>query len=301
MFFKNNFRHFLLVWLVSQMVGACSATGLQAAPPGLTLPPLKPDQIKNMKVELVAQDSHAVVQLTDGKYQSASDPSSRDYAAVTLLEQRLALGDLNGDGAGDAAVLLAENYGGTGTFVSVVALLNDDGKPVQAGAYMVDDRPVIKALRISERRIVLDGDIYGWNDPACCAAFPVSEILQLTKNGLTLQRLVSIAPGGSQRSIAIESPTTGTRVDSASVEIKGSFTSSPFENTRAYHVYDGSGNELTAGPILVKGEPGSSGTFDAPIDLTAIPAGTLLRLEISDLSAADGSPLAMDSVDLMIE
>ena len=95
---------------------------------------MTPDQVKNAKYQLVIQDAHPIVQLTNGAYQSSTtDVSSPNYMSINLASQ-MAFGDLNGDGAGDAAVLLAENYGGSGVFVSVVAMLNQNGQPVQAAS-----------------------------------------------------------------------------------------------------------------------------------------------------------------------
>jgi hypothetical protein len=82
---------------------------------------LTSEQLRNMKVQLVAQDAHATVQLPDGKYRGSQHPSSTDYAEIALLSEPIAFGDLHGDEMRDAAVLLAENYGGTGVFVSVLA------------------------------------------------------------------------------------------------------------------------------------------------------------------------------------
>ena len=103
----------------------------------------------------------------------------------------MAFGDLNGDGSADAAVLLAENYGGSGVFVSLLAILNVGGHPVQAAAHMVDDRPKIRGLHIEGREIVLNADIHGPGDPSCCAAFAVSQVYGLSKSDLELRRLSS--------------------------------------------------------------------------------------------------------------
>jgi hypothetical protein len=46
---------------------------------------------------------------------------------------------------------------------------------------------------------------------------------------------------------------------------------------------------------------GAPGTFDSVIDLSAIPAGTVIRIELQDLSMADGHMLAMDSVELVVK
>jgi hypothetical protein len=46
---------------------------------------------------------------------------------------------------------------------------------------------------------------------------------------------------------------------------------------------------------------GAPGTFDAPISLDGIPSGTMVYIEIQDLSAADGSLLALDTVKLTVK
>ncbi len=45
----------------------------------------------------------------------------------------------------------------------------------------------------------------------------------------------------------------------------------------------------------------NDGTFAATVDLSTVPAGTQVSIEIADLSAADGAILVMDSVDLTIK
>ena len=46
---------------------------------------------------------------------------------------------------------------------------------------------------------------------------------------------------------------------------------------------------------------GAPGTFNESISLAGIPAGTTIYLEIQDLSAADGSLLALDAVKLVVK
>lgn len=251
-----------------------------------------------MSVVLNANDKHPAVQLSDGVYHAGADAAGPDFADVRLVKDHLAFGDLNGDGAGDAAALLSENYGGSGIFVSVVAVLNSGGKPAQAGAVLIDDRPQVGGLEIRAGQVVSTGLIHGPNDPGCCAALPVSESFGLTKGGLQLQQLSS---GNPLRSITIESPVSGSQVPAAPLEVKGSVTVAPFENTLAFHVYDMAGVELAKGSIPVEGDTGAPGAFDGSLDLRGIPAGATVRLEISDVSAADGSKIAMDSLELVIK
>lgn len=52
-----------------------------------------------------------------------------DFLMVRLNKD--ALGDLNGDGINDAAVVLATNTGGSGVFIILATVLNDGGKPRQ--------------------------------------------------------------------------------------------------------------------------------------------------------------------------
>jgi hypothetical protein len=274
------------------------------APPDATVAPaaLTADQVENMQVQLVAKDSHPTVQLKGGEYKSAGDPASPDYADVRLDPAHMAFGDLNGDGVGDAAVLLAENYGGTGVFVSLVAVLNEGGQPVQAGSVLIDDRPVANILAIQGGEILLDARVHGPNDPACCAAEPVTDAYGLTRSRLTLLSRASKAPDGTERVLRIDSPADGDPVPAGPLQVKGTYTVTPFEGTLAYHVYDEQRNTVAAGPLLT--DPASSGgsvMFDETIDLTGLQTGRSIRVEIADVSAADGSVIATDSVELMIK
>ena len=74
--------------------------------------------------------THRTIKLVNGAYSEGSDP-------VTYSVQMLgayAFGDLNGDGKADAAVILAENGGGSGTFESLIVMVNQAGAPHQVGA-----------------------------------------------------------------------------------------------------------------------------------------------------------------------
>jgi hypothetical protein len=86
------------------------------------------------------------------------------------------------------------------------------------------------------------------------------------------------------------------------VPIKGKVAIAPFENNLAYRIYDVSCIELSAGPISVSAtDPGTPGTFEALIPLGSVLSGALIRIEVQDLSAKDGSLLAMDSVELVVK
>jgi hypothetical protein len=279
---------------------AISINPLVASPTAMatplpTVPPLTEAMLKNGTYKL--PQFGETVTLVNGAYDRAT--SNEDILHVALLDP-IAFGDLNGDGAGDAAVLLSENNGGSGFLVSVVVMLNQKGTPVQSASYFIGDRQQVNNLTIQNERIIVNAVIHGVQDPMCCPTFPVTETLRLENGKLILIRFTSIVPGGQVREINITAPAPGTAV-SGQLQVTGNVSISPFENTLAYVIYAAAGNKLSNGPIPVSSDGmGTPGTFSAAIDISAIPSGTAIRLEISDLSAADGSILAMDSVDCQI-
>jgi hypothetical protein len=261
-----------------------------------TVPPLTADILRNGTYKL--PQSGETVTLTGGKFDRAT--SNEDLLHAALLDP-IAFGDLNGDGAVDAAVLLSENEGGPGFLISVVAMLNVGGAPVQSAGRFIEDRAQINALTVQNGRIVFDAILHGAGDSMCCPSFPVKETLQLRNNQLILTHFTSTPSGGSLREILLTAPAPGATV-SGSMQVSGSVTVSPFENTLGYSIFDMGGNKLSNGPIMVaSGGMGTPGTFNSPIDVSAIPAGAVIRLEVSDLSAADGSILAMDSVECTVQ
>lgn len=274
--------------------GAATATQPAAVFAELTL-----EQLKNMQYALQSSGTARSVPLTDGGF-TAPDPAAPDYVRAQLLDNPAST-DLDGDGSPDAAVLLAEDYGGTGNFVSLIAMLNRDGAPEQGPSVYIDDRPQINSLSAENGVITLDVLVHGPDDPMCCAAQRKIMTFTLTQAGLTAQRITSFTPDGRERSITIESPADGADV-SGPVEVAGSFTISPFENTLTYRVYDAAGTEMAAGPISVTAdELGGPGSFEVTIDLSAIPADRPVRIAIQDISAADGTIMAMDSVNVVVQ
>jgi hypothetical protein len=264
--------------------------------PVTPVPSLTADMLRNGTYLL--PESKETVTLVDGKFDRAE---SMENILHVELRDPIAFGDLNHDGAEDAAFLISENMGGTGFFVSLVAILNDGGFPVQGPSRFIEDRPQINGLTVMGGRIAADLVIHGFEDPLCCPNFPAVETFRLAGDKLILRRFTSGTPGGDERAINITGPAEGNSV-SGSLQLAGSVTISPFENNLAYKIYDMGGNELKSGSFLVDSEGmGTPGTFNVAIDLAGIPLGTEVRLEISDLSAADGSILAMDSVELRVK
>ena len=258
-------------------------------------PALTVDKLRNAEYHL--PQANQTVTLQDGQYQAGS---GADTLSADILPQ-IAFGDLNGDGFEDAALLIGENSGGSGSFVSVYAVLNRDGQPVQAGTALVDDRPQIKNLTIEDEKIVLEATIHSFSDPMTDPSLAVTETYQLITNGLKLVGFRSQTPNGTERFIDITSPKPGATVG-GSAQVTGNMPIAPFENNLVYRISDDGGNVLVEGPFNVNSDGmGGPAKFDNGIDIPSLPTGTVIWIELLDTSMADGSILALEAVRLVVE
>lgn len=256
-------------------------------------------ELRNAQYQLGATDALQVVSLTDGTFEQGTQGS--DQFMSILMTEFVAVGDLTGDGTEEAVALISENYGGTGVFVFLTVFSDVDGIWTFQTSTMVDDRPQINALSIENDVIFLDAIIHGIDEPMCCPTLRTTRRYRFVDNLLDRVDYTTFTPDGRSRTIRIESPADGSEVFT-SVPIKGQVAIAPFENNLVYRIYDVSGIELSAGAITVSApDLGAPGTFDTIIPLGNVLSGTIIRLEVQDISAADGSLLAMDSVELVVK
>ena len=309
-------RYTLIILLLVLLIGCRPATPpptavdqTRAAPdPGTdsTSSPATPTtmsdeiaEVRNAQYQLGATDALQVVQLADGRYEQGT-PGSDNFMSI-LVTDFVTVGDLNEDGADEAVALISENYGGTGVFVFLAVFSNVDGVWTLQTSNMVDDRPQLNALSIDNNQIFLDAVIHGVDEPMCCPTLRTTRRFRFVDNLLDMVEYTTFTPDGRPRTILIESPADGSEVFT-SIPIQGRVAISPFENNLVYRIYDVSGIELSAGAIAVSApDLGAPGTFDAIIPLGNVLSGAIIRMEVQDLSAADGSLLAMDSVELVVK
>jgi hypothetical protein len=284
----------------SAPVSTVASTLVPDAPPMPTVLPDTVRELRNAQYQLGGTDALQVVQLADGKFEQGT-PGNADFISVSVTNF-VAVGDLNADGENEVAALVSENYGGTGVFVFLAVYTNVNRKLTFQTSTMVDDRPQLNALSIEQDEIALDAVIHGSEDPMCCPTLKTTRHYRWSSsNQLDMTDYSTFTADGRPRTITIQSPTTGTEVY-VSVPIKGSVAVAPFENNLVYHIYDVGGVELSAGAITVSAaDLGAPGTFNAVIPLGHILSGALIRIEVQDISAADSSLLAMDSVELVVK
>lgn len=270
--------------------------------PPTALPPLtgiSPQQIRNAEYQLGFTDVPRTVLFTNGIFQQGA-AGTADFMEIRVTDF-IALGDINGDGVNEAAALISENYGGTGVFVFLALYVEQNGQPVFLTSVFIDDRPAVDGVRFENGEIFLHVTTHGAEDPFCCPTLRNERHYRLINNQLEMTDYVTFTPDGRPRTITIESPANGSDVFS-SVQLRGSVAIAPFENNLAYRIYDVGGVELSAGAITVAAaDPGAPGTFDQMIPLGNILSGAVIRIEIQDISAADGSLFAMDSVELVVK
>lgn len=127
-----------------------------------------PGELKNMTYKGL-EDPAVPVPLVDGHWEGkpyvdggASRPT------VSLLEDLIMTGDLDGDGMDEAAVLLIVATGGTGQLLHLAVVARKDGRLENVATELIGDRIQIREARIEGRRIVLDVVRAGPGDAACC-------------------------------------------------------------------------------------------------------------------------------------
>ena len=263
--------------------------------------PVTLDQLKN-GTYLSEYVPAGKVTLKNGKYEASTGSGATQKVVVIMIEP-VAMGDLNGDKVADAAVILATNTGGSGTFYDLHAVLNEGGKPVDVSSVLLGDRVQIKSLTIKDGVIVVSMITHGPKDPLCCPTQPVTQSYKL-QDGKLLPVQAAKAPTITlaaavpvSRTIMIVTPTEGQAVKSGAV-VSGTVSVTPFENNLVYRVYAGSnGQVIGSGPLTVRGEQTKPGTFAGPIGFT--PGKEQVgRLEVLDIDAATGKTFARAAVNV---
>jgi hypothetical protein len=254
-------------------------TGPAGSPPagGLTL-----DMLRNGTYHAPYYDR--TVTLVNGLYSEGTGGYS-----VRMLDV-YAFGDLTGDHQDDAAIILAENDGGSGVFESVVAVNLQSGAVHQISQWELGDRVQISSADISSGVIHLSMMVQGPSDPLCCPTLPQRQNFWLIGNVLRLMRVTSTI-GGTEHAINVTSPGNWVSVTNP-FTVNGNVSVAPFENTLAYKIYLVDWTVVNESSLIVN----SSGMFSKSFDFSAAGITGFVIIQFADYSAADGSLQALGSV-----
>ena len=99
-------------------------------------------------------------------------------------EEMVVYGDLNNDGKEDVAVIIISNFGGSGGFVELAVMINDNGNPVYLDSEILGDRAVINSINIQSGEIVLDMVVHGLDDAMCCPTLEKLVRYKISENEL---------------------------------------------------------------------------------------------------------------------
>jgi hypothetical protein len=118
-----------------------------------------------------------VVTLQNGEFES------RDADAVGVLgvglTDKVAFGDLNGDGVTDAAAVLWWSDGGSGSFYFLTAVVDRTAYPINVGNQSLGDRVDVKSIEIDDGVISVEMLTHSPSDPMCCPTLPVTRVFRL--------------------------------------------------------------------------------------------------------------------------
>jgi heat shock protein HslJ len=138
-------------------------TSSAAARPALTLQELKNASYKGVEA------AGGAFTLANGRWEGKPyEPGSASVPSVTFLRDFRLAGDLNGDGAEEAVVLLTAGTGGTGEVWYLAVVGKPGGKVTNIATAPIGDRVQVRDAKIDGRRIVVDLVQAGENDAACC-------------------------------------------------------------------------------------------------------------------------------------
>ena len=146
--------------------------------------PLTEESLKNAEYQGIYPEA---VKLSDGQYEGEPFVEGAASRPTVLFTEPFALGDLDGDGVDDAAVLLVEDSGGSGSFVYLAAVLNRDGQPENVATTLLGDRAQVEELSIDSGQIGVKMLTHGPEDPMCCPSQESQETFTLEGGELVEQ------------------------------------------------------------------------------------------------------------------
>lgn len=246
--------------------------------PGASTGGITSDLLKNFTY--VVENPDTRIPLKDGVYVA-------DHVNSRLVEP-IAFGDLNGDGKQDAAVIIASNFGGSGTFYDLIPVIDQNGTPTQAGYDAFGDRSIIKNLQIADGRMILEYITQGLGEPFCC---PTEHRLRsyLLDNGAPHLASEQILVNPTDPAIPlpdavlIDQPVMWDKLTTRLL-VHGRVSQVPPEKKLEYDVTDLSASLLDQGEVPLEGEVGGPGTFSFEVTFDAVPKGTI-KLELIDSAA----------------
>lgn len=214
------------------------------------------DLLKNMTYQGIYDGP---VTLADGLYVGEPFVEGGASKPTITLFPMTAFGDLNNDGVHDAAVLLVENSGGSGSFVYLAAVLNNENIPENVSTLLLGDRVAPESIAIVNGEIVLEAATHAEDDPLCCPSLKTRMTYSLQDGGLTAVRSEDLTESVADQlaetswvlqSILANDIASSTEIDQEITAVfqDGQMTGSAGCNNY-FTSYETDGMSLTLGPV----------------------------------------------------
>jgi hypothetical protein len=127
-------------------------------------------------------------QLTDGiSYRTPLTSQESPESYTTRIQDPVYYGDINMDGLEDAFAILNTQNGGSGHFIELAAVLDQNGSPYNVSTIYLGDRVVVESGKVENGTIVLNMRVQGPNDGLCCPSQSV--VWNFVLNGNQLIKL----------------------------------------------------------------------------------------------------------------
>ncbi len=199
-------------------------------PTATTVPTVAPLSLTALKsAEYTIQGpASGKAKLDNGTYKEEAANSS---AQITVQFNDLtANGDLNNDGAQDAAVILTAQTGGSGTFYYLYGVLNDKGTPKPSSPELLGDRIKLKSLTIQGGEILANFLTQGPKDAMTNPTLDTTRQYRLQGSAL-----VNTTPATPTAVVPTKAPVVATAKPAATATSKAP---APPKGSIAYHKND---------------------------------------------------------------
>jgi len=144
--------------------------------------------------------------LDGGEYRYPVAEGSTAEAVIRL--ERWSIGDIDGDGADDAAAITSERPGGSGTFYFVHAVLNDSGAPRDRAFAFLGDRVRVESVAVLDGVLVVA--LYDRPETASYSEEPTVPVIRRFRlEGGALTELPAPASGGNSGDDATDATDAG--------------------------------------------------------------------------------------------
>ncbi len=146
--------------------------------PATAATPLATGELKELTFRGIYE--HAIT-LKGGLYEGEPFvPGGASRPRVRLVERLTVIGDLDGDGTKEAAVVLTENSGGSGEFTFLAVVSWRDGKAENTATRRIGDRIGLRSLQFSDGALVMEFVTAGIDESVCCPSFLTRNTYRLT-------------------------------------------------------------------------------------------------------------------------